>query len=152
MKKVRGLAVLEFTLIASTLMLVLLAIFAIGHFVFTLQSVNESTRIAARMAAVCQIGDGDIGTFVADNSYMNSVSAANIEIEYLDENANILASPSSEDVRFVRARAVDLDYQFIAILNFLGENGLMTIPPFETTIPNESLGLVPISGESNTDC
>lgn len=138
----KGITILEFTLTSSFLMLVLLSIISIGMFMFSMQAVNESVRTAARMAAVCEIHDSAIKTYVADNSLVSMVGVDEIIIEYLGEDSQVLPSPISvEDVWFVRASATGLSYQFISLLDFLGENGLITIPSFETTIPSESLGI-----------
>ena len=150
MKKEKGITIIEFTLMSSFLMLILLAIASIGYFMFSMQAVNESVRSAARMASVCQLNDADMATFIANNSYISSMAAENIEIAYLNEAGQVLATPDPEDVRFVRARAVNMDYRFVALLSFLGESGVISMPSFETTIPSESLGLVP--NEANTDC
>ena len=45
-------------------------------------------------------------------------------------------------IRFVRARVVNYQYQFDSLLSFLGNNGLLTMPEFQTTLPAESLGVV----------
>ncbi|MBW3698324.1 pilus assembly protein [Vibrio sp. T187] len=150
MKRLSGITIIEFTLMSSFMMLILLAIVSFGHFMYSMQGVNEAVRAAARMASVCQIGDVGIKNYISSNSYISAIENENIEIDYLDGSGSVLVGPSSEDVRFVRARAVDLDYQFITILNFLGDSGLITLPSFETTIPSESLGLVP--NDVDTDC
>jgi hypothetical protein len=150
MKKQSGITIIEFTLMSSFLMLIVLAIGSIGYFMFSMQAVSDAVRSAARMASVCQINDSDIKTYIANNSYISSIGTENIEIEYLDGGSNVLATPDSEDVRFVRARATGIDYRFVALLSFLGDSGVMTMPSFETTIPSESLGQVP--NDTNTDC
>ncbi|WP_394125563.1 TadE/TadG family type IV pilus assembly protein [Vibrio hepatarius] len=150
MKKVKGITIIEFTVMSSFLMMIMLAIASIGYFMFSMQAVSESVRAAARMAAVCEINDTGIKTFVANTSYISSVGEANITIEYLDEGSNVLATPVAEDVRFVRARATDLNYRFVALLSFIGDSGVLPMPSFETTIPSESLGQVP--NDTDTDC
>ncbi|MFM2590091.1 TadE/TadG family type IV pilus assembly protein [Vibrio sp. TBV020] len=150
MRKQAGITIIEFTLVSSFLMMIILAIASIGYFIFSMQSVSESVRAAARMASVCQLNDSDIKTFISNTSYISSLAVENIEIEYLDGSSNVLATPDSEDVRFVRARATGMDYRFVSILSFLGDSGVIAMPSFETTIPSESLGLVP--NDTNTDC
>lgn len=150
MKKVKGITTVEFTIIASFLMLIMLTIFSVGYYMFAMQAVSESVRAAARMAAVCEVNDAGIKTYIANTSYVSMIDESKIKIEYLDENSNVLVAPNAEDVRFVRAQATDLSYQFTAILSFLGESGLISMPSFETTIPSESLGQVP--DDTNTDC
>lgn len=150
MKKRSGMAIIEFTLMSSFLMLLLMSVLSVGYLVFSMQAVSESVRVAARLAAVCQIGDDGVATYVATNSHAASLLAENIQIEYLDVNSNVIATPDSEDVWFVRARATGINYHMMSILSFLGENGVMDLSGFEMTIPSESLGLVP--NGANTDC
>ncbi|MGF1755145.1 pilus assembly protein [Vibrio makurazakiensis] len=150
MKKTSGITIIEFTITSSFLMLVLLSIVSLGYFMYSMQAVNDAVRTAARMASVCQISDSGIKDYVSNNSYVSIIENENIEIDYLDESGTVLAAPSSEDVRFVRAKAVDLDFQFISLLSFLGDSGLIEFASFETVIPSESLGLVPDG--TDTDC
>lgn len=150
MRKQHGMAIIEFTLMASFLMLLLLSVLSVGYLLFSMQAVSESVRVAARLAAVCQIGDDGVANYVASTSHAISFLAENIEIEYLDVDSNVLATPNSEDVWFVRARATGINYQMMSILSFLGENGVMDLSGFEMTIPSESLGMVP--NGANTDC
>lgn len=152
LKKVQGIAIVEFTIISTFFLFLIFSILSVGMMMFSMQAVSEATRTAARMAAVCPIGDTGIKDYVADNSLVSMVGVDNIEIEYLDEDSNVLASPNIDDVRFVRARAVGLNYQLTSILDFLGTSGLMSIPSFETTIPSESLGVVSLPSEADTDC
>ncbi|BBL92446.1 pilus biosynthesis protein TadE (plasmid) [Vibrio rotiferianus] len=151
-KQVKGLAVIEFTIMSSFFLLLIFSILSIGMLMFSMQAVSEATRTAARMAAVCQIGDAGVKDYVSTNSLVSMVGVDNIQIEYLDENSSVLATPTINNVRFVRARAVGLNYQLMSLLGFLGTNGLITIPSFETTIPSESLGIVTVASESDTDC
>ncbi|MDN3685019.1 hypothetical protein QW180_21290 [Vibrio sinaloensis] len=86
-------------------MVLLMSVLSVGYLIFSMQAVSESVRVAARLAAVCQIGDDGVATYVANNSYAASLLAKNIEIEYLDADSNVLATPDSAEVWFVRARA-----------------------------------------------
>ncbi|MDE1314822.1 pilus assembly protein [Vibrio aestuarianus] len=148
---IQGIAVIEFTLASSVLFVLLFSIISIGYLMFSLQAINDVTRKAARLAAVCQISQSQqIASSVAASSAIAGIDADSIEIEYLDQDGAVLASPTVQNVRFVRARVVNLTYQLLSLLEFLGESGLINIPSFETTIPSESLGIVP--NGTNTNC
>ena len=98
MKNERGMTIIEFTLMSSFLMLILLAIASIGYFMFSMQAVSESVRAAARMASVCQMHDADINTYISDNAHISTMAAENIEIEYLDASGTVLVP--DQDARF----------------------------------------------------
>ncbi|MDE1349235.1 pilus assembly protein [Vibrio aestuarianus] len=150
-QSIQGIAVIEFTLASSVLFVLLFSIISIGYLMFSLQAINDVTRKAARLAAVCQISQSQqIASSVAASSVIAGIDADSIEIEYLDQDGVVLASPTAQNVRFVRARVVSLTYQLLSLLDFLGESGLIDIPSFETTIPSESLGIVP--NGTNTNC
>ncbi|MFN3420492.1 MAG: TadE/TadG family type IV pilus assembly protein [Armatimonadota bacterium] len=55
----RGQALVEFALVASLLVLLMLGIFMFGQLLGWLHTLNNATRDAARMGAVCYDPDGD---------------------------------------------------------------------------------------------
>jgi Flp pilus assembly protein TadG len=55
----RGQALVEFALVASILVLLMLGIFMFGQLLGWLHTLNNATRDAARMGAVCYDPDGD---------------------------------------------------------------------------------------------
>lgn len=48
-----GITIVEFTVVASSLLLLVFAILELGYFTFNLQALNDLTRRAARIATVC---------------------------------------------------------------------------------------------------
>ena len=52
LRKQQGITIVEFTLVASTLLLLVFAILELGYFTFNLQALNDLTRRAARIATV----------------------------------------------------------------------------------------------------
>ncbi|HAS6347995.1 pilus assembly protein [Vibrio sp. IRLE0018] len=163
-KKVQGLAVIELTIVSTVLMLILLSIFSIGYYMFSIQMINEATRKAARLATVCYVtstAHQNVKNTIINSSLPSNFSDQHLVIEYLDANGDVVAGdPTDNDVfitiKYVRARVSNYQFQFVSVLNFLGNNGLVTIPEFETTLPVESLGVVrPNKNDSDgstTDC
>ncbi|MBD0787529.1 pilus assembly protein [Vibrio sp. Y2-5] len=139
-----GITIVEFTLVASTLLLLVFAILELGYFTFNLQALNDLTRRAARIATVCQVDDGDVIKSLALSEFVpKGFTNANLAIDYLDADGkpvpNILADDAP--IRFVRAQVVEYNYGLSGILNFLGDNGVISVPAFETVLAAESLGV-----------
>lgn len=157
-----GLAIVEFTVVSSALLLMLFGIISFGYYMFSLQMVNEITRKAARLASVCYVTDSaDINTLVIDSNAPSDFTTSHLVIEYLDESGGVVTGDLEDEdtftsIRFVRAKVENYDYQFISLFNYLGNNGLVSVPSFETTLPAESLGVVrPNKNNTNgtkTDC
>ncbi|AMG05317.1 TadE/TadG family type IV pilus assembly protein [Vibrio mimicus] len=159
-----GLAVIEFTVISTVLMLILLSIFSIGYYMFSVQMINEATRKAARLATVCYVTSAtqqNIKSAVLGGSLPSNFTDQNLVIEYLDANGAVVTGDVTDNnvfitIKYVRARVSNYQFQFVSILNFLGNKGLVVIPEFETTLPVESLGIVrPTKNDADgsiTDC
>ncbi len=58
-RKVRGQALVEFALVASLLILLMVGVLMFGQLLGWLHTLNNATRDAARMGAVCYDPDGD---------------------------------------------------------------------------------------------
>ena len=79
-----GLAIVEFTVVSSALLLMLFGIISFGYYMFSLQMVNEITRKAARLASVCYVTDSaDINTLVIDSNAPSDFTTSHLVIEYL---------------------------------------------------------------------
>ncbi len=112
-----------------------------------MQVLSDVSRTAARLGTVCHVTDlGDIpGLALADN-VPTGFTAANIDVDYLDDGGSVVTGTLTDNavfttIRYVRARVVDYDYQFVGFLNFLGDDGALTVPEFESTLPVENLGV-----------
>ncbi|TKF41518.1 pilus assembly protein [Vibrio sp. F13] len=145
-RRTKGLAIIEFTLVSSLIFLLLFLILALGAYIFSLQMVSEATRKAARLATVCYVLDRDnIAGMVVDDIPLVGFTNANLEVAYLDASGVEVASDFEAnfgDIKFVRARATGYGIQLISNLSFLGNNGFLAAPAFETILPAESLGVV----------
>lgn len=140
----QGITIVEFTVVASTLLLLVFAILEIGYFTFNLQALNDLTRRAARIATVCQVDDGDVIRSLAMSEFVpKGFTNANLAIDYLDSDGKSVPNVLADDapIRFVKAEVVDYNYGFSGILNFLGDNGVISVPAFETVLAAESLGI-----------
>lgn len=162
-----GLAILEFTIVSTVLLILLFGIFELARFVFSLQMLNEITRKAARLATVCYIADQtdipsmDVITRISPSDYDESV---NLVIEYLDASGEPIPStdiakfkdasstsavldPIFTEIRYVRARIDNLNYSFSFLSGIFGDS--VSAPAFSTTLPAESLGIYRPAGSGS---
>lgn len=143
----RGVTTVEFAIMGAVVFLVLFAVIEIGRAMFVLNALDESTRRAARMAAVCPIADPaitEVALFNApgagtDGRIVGGLTAANVLVEYLDANGAALADPVADFVRirFVRVRISGFQHRMLIPF----ADYLFTTPEFGTTLRRESLGV-----------
>lgn len=144
--KQSGLTILEFTLIALALLMLIFGAFEFSRYVFSMQMLNEMTRKAARLAVVCSIDDrNDIVNLPGVVGHRPSgFLETNLSIEYLDIEGEPVLDLQDDfaNIRFVKAQIEGYKFRFIPLLSFIGDAGAITAPSFPTILPTESLGIV----------
>jgi len=161
-KKQQGTFIVEFAIIAAALFIVLFAVMELARIIWIWNTAAEATRRGARVAAVCPIDvnpDSKVhrATVFADISntgptpspILRGLDTGHVDVFYLDEDGTDLEDAATfENTRYVRVSLSG--YPVKALIPFIDIE--ITLPPFETTIPSESLGLVPpdpdISGDT----
>ncbi len=146
MKRQRGTTTVEFAIIATALFMVLFSVIEVARVFFVVGTVAEATRRGARVAVVCPVNHGAVARIAVfnepdggdDSTILNGLSTANVFVEYLDEN-EMDASASYPAIRYVRVGINN--YQHTLLIPFLTLS--VTVPPFSTTLPAESLGYIP---------
>ena len=156
----RGLTTVEFSIVGSVLFVVLFAIIEFGRTMYVINVLTEATRRGARLAAVCPVNDpypaqGAVFAYGGSNSaVVAGLTTANVVIEYLDDNGNVISSPSPnfadtatnfDTIRYVRAQIVNFSMQLM--IPFFDPT--VSLSGFAATIPRESLG-VPRTWPANT--
>jgi Flp pilus assembly protein TadG len=129
-----GTTTVEFAIVGLLVITLLFAIIEFGRIVFTLNMLQEGARRAARVAAVCAVGNpavANAGVFVN----LPGLSPSNVIVEYLDQNGATTGSFGS--IRYVRVRIVN--YSFPITIPFV--NPTFDAPEFSATLPRESLGV-----------
>ena len=137
MKQMRGVTTVEFAFVGSLLLVVLFACIEFGRATYSLAALNEGTRRAARLAAVCPINDPQV---VAAVNFMgvNGFNNSNVSVSYLDANgASLGTTPALANVYYVRVGVVG--YTIPLSIPLLSVT--LTSPSFTVTLPAESLGL-----------
>jgi hypothetical protein len=135
MRKMQGMVLVEFAIVGGALMMVIFGCLEFGRATYSLAALNEGTRRAARLAAVCPINDPVIVPAV-NFMGINGFSASNVTVNYLDANgASLGAAPASSSVYYVQ---VSVTGSIPLAIPFLSE---VLSPSFIVTLPAESLGI-----------
>lgn len=126
----RGVAAVEFALIAIVFFTLLLGIMEFGRWMFMMNAANEATRLGARLGVVCSVEAADNFTRIkARMSGMTggAIPATNMVLDYVPANCTA-ANCTTVTARIVGAR-------FRPVSPFFGGNYPM--PQFPTSLPRE---------------
>lgn len=127
----RGMAAVEFALLAGFLFTLLFGVIEMSRVLFYWNTATEATRLGARLAVVCD--QNSAATVKARMQEMLGVlQAGNIDIAHL---------PSSCDVNSCRSVTVKITGVTVSTLIPLVPLTI-TMPPFTTTLPRESMDSV----------
>ena len=145
-KRQQGLTTVEAAIGTVLILVVLFGTIEFARAIYVWNFLDEVTRRAARVAAVCPIEDEEIAKNAAifanpvagtqQSPHVGALSTSDIEIEYLDAAGN--ESDVFEDVRFVQAYINSFDYPLLFFRNVTWRT-----PTFRTILPSESLGVNP---------
>lgn len=138
----RGSAAVEFALVAVLFVTLMMAITSFGHWMFTLEMVADATRLGARLAAVCDVGDGVIKARMQQRVPQLSLAASELTLTYVPAGCN------KTNCQSVQVALNGVSYH--PWIPFLAS--VFSIPPFTTTLPRESLESVNGAGETNPVC
>ena len=122
----RGLAAVEFALVASLLFTLLFGVIEMGRLLWTWNAAVEATRHGARLAAVCDQNDRRI--LDAMTQRLPALSASQIVITYLNPPA-ANNTCTAADCKAVRVSLRDLNHRTLIPLLPLE----LALPAFATT-------------------
>lgn len=141
-----GVITVEFAIIAGTLMLVLFGVIEVARGLFVWNTIGEATRRGARVAAVCPVGHtavqrvavfGSGGGSDTKSPILSGLTTGDVDVDYLDDAGAETAV--FKDIAYVRVSITG--YTHTMLIPFIMPT--LTVPPFTTTIPAESLGWIP---------
>lgn len=143
----RGLATVEFAIVAAVLFMVMFGVIEFGRAMFVANALAEGTRRGARTAAVCPVGDArpaQVAIFANGNGVSGiapNLTTANVQVSYLDQSGATLGNPmgSYSSIQYVRVRIVNYTLQML--IPFVMPQ--LVMPAFTATLPVESLGYSP---------
>lgn len=125
----RGVAAVEFALIASIFFMLLIGIMEMGRILFYWNTATEATRLGARLAVVCNIDDGAIKSRMM--ALFPMLKPGSIAIDYLPGNCTA-DNCVQVTVSIVAAGTVIPTYIPFVPLS-------LTLPGFATTLSRESM-------------
>lgn len=144
-----GVTTVEFAVVGAVLLLAVFTVIEFGRLLWTWESLAEATRRGARVAAVCPVDHASIANVAVFNDPGNSGASAiladlttdHVAVTYLDRDGNIVGDPMNNwcQIEYVRVRITGYVFNFVVPM----VGSFLNAPEFETTLPAESLGLVP---------
>lgn len=135
----RGAAVVEFALVAGVFFMLLIGIVEFGRVLYYWNTASEVARLAARTAAVCSISDAS-SVKTRARALLPLLSNANISISYTSDS--VAGTCTASDCEFVTVTLSNV--QVPTLIPFM--HVVLTMPPFSTTIPRESLQTQTVGG------
>lgn len=143
--RARGLATVEFAIVGLLTFVILFGAIEMARLLYTWNALTDGTRRGARLAAVCPLNDPAIANVTiwrrpngADVGLgFPNLTTGNVQTTYLTEAG--AAGATLATAAFVRVAIVN--YQLPLFIP--GLNLTVTMPTFATTLPAESLGIVP---------
>ncbi|WP_175734521.1 TadE/TadG family type IV pilus assembly protein [Burkholderia ambifaria] len=123
----RGSTIVEFALIASILIMLLIGVFEFGRVLFYWNTASEAIRLGARTAIVCDVNAAGVVKRV--RSLMPILADSNVSVSY---------SPSGCDVSSCSFVTVSISNVTVNTMIPIA-NVAITMPSFTTTLSRESL-------------
>ncbi|MPW17842.1 pilus assembly protein [Paraburkholderia sp. CNPSo 3157] len=134
-RRQRGVAALEFALVAVMFFTLLIGIMEMGRVLFYWNSASEATRLGARVAVVCDVNSSQTATnpvIKGMQQMLPILKPANVTITYTPNNCD--ASTCTSVTVAITNVTVN------TVVPFVPFN--LAMPPFSTTLPRESLNSV----------
>jgi len=125
--KQRGVAAVEFALIASIFFTLVFGVMEMGRMLFYMNTAAEATRLGARVAVVCDVNAAVIKTKMIN--MLGILTAADITISYTPETCT--ASTCKLVTVSVTKNNIQTFIPFIPLR--------FNLPAFSTSLPRESL-------------
>lgn len=144
-----GLHTVEFALVGAMFFILVFAAIEFGRLMFVWNTLDETSRRAARVAVVCPVEHSAIrrvamfdGPGSSGNSpVLRDLTEDLIDLDYLTATGGVMADPEANylDIAFVRSEVSGFQHQLIIPFFFQQ----FELPPFITVLPRESLGVSP---------
>ena len=139
-KSQRGVAAVEFALVAGIFFMFLIGAMEMGRVLFYWNTTTEATRLGARIAVVCNKDASQV--FTKMNALFPMIATADIDVTYLPvgctvdtcESVTVAIKPDKEIPTFIPYGALEL-----------------ILPPFTTTLSRESMQST-FDGTANPIC
>lgn len=146
--RLQGMTMVGWAIIGVAGLIILLGVMEVSRALFVWNTIKETARRGARVAAVCPMYHPAVKRTIMfgesngsnHSSVLAGLSNANISLLYLDKYGNVTMNYS--DVAYVRVGIYN--YQHTLLMPFIVQT--MTLPSFTATLPTENLGYIPVLG------
>jgi Flp pilus assembly protein TadG len=136
----RGVAAVEFALVAALFFTLMIGIMEMGRLLFYWNSAAEATRLGARIAVVCDLNDAAIKSRM--QTMLSILPPDGISISYEPSGCNV-DNCNSVTVSILPTVPIATFIPYVPLS--------LTLPSFSTTLPRESM-LSTIGGQTNPAC
>jgi hypothetical protein len=152
--KQKGAETVEFAMISMLFFAVLFAIIEFSRALFVWNALTEATRRGARMAVVCPyendiplnvaIFDDFVGTY-GSSPIITGLTPDMVNVHYYDNvHKEVNDKDKQSEISFVEVSITGYTHTLmIPLFNKLWGGKPIAAPEFKTTLPTESLGVVP---------
>lgn len=144
----KGMATVEFAIVAVAFFLIFLGSIEVARALFVWNTIGEATRRGARTAVVCPAnhsGIAEVAVFERPlgGAVLNGLTTGHVNVAYLNAAGGPAAGPI--DTEFVSVSIAGYVHSFLlpSLIPGLPIRTAWELPPFTTTLPVESMGLIP---------
>lgn len=130
LRRQTGVAAVEFALVSAIFFTMLLGVIEMGRLLWVWNAAVEATRLGARLAVVCDIGDADIKLRMTQR--VPNLMTNHITVDYLNPPAAVNTCTSA-NCKAVSVRLSGYTHQ--TVIPFVPLT--LTLPPFATTLRKE---------------
>lgn len=136
----RGATAVEFAIVATVFLVLMIGMMEMGRMLFYWNTAVEATRLGARVAAVCDVGDADIKTKM--HAMLDVLPTSAITVAYTPGGCTV------DNCRYV---TVSIN-SGVSIATYIpGVPLALSLPAMSTTLPRESM-LSTVNGSANPMC
>ncbi|MES2114230.1 MAG: TadE/TadG family type IV pilus assembly protein [Pseudomonadota bacterium] len=140
----RGATAVEFAIVATVFLMLMIGMMEMGRMLFYWNTAVEATRLGARVAAVCDMGDADIKAKM--HAMLDVLPTSAITVTYTGSDP--LVACTVDTCRYVTV-AINAG---VGVATYIpGVPLALTLPAMSTTLPRESM-LSTVGGSPNPVC
>lgn len=136
----RGATAVEFAIVAAVFLMLMIGMMEMGRVLFYWNTATEATRLGARTAAVCDVGDADIKAKM--HAMLDVLPTSAITVTYTPSGCTV------DTCRYVTV-AINSGVSVATYIPFVPL--ALSLPAMSTTLPRESM-LSTVGGSPNPMC
>lgn len=147
MRRQKGMSTVEFAVAGFMATVILMGCIEIGRLFYVWNTLAEGTRHAAHIGVLCPYNDAAVkkaamvvANTAGDSSVLYGLTQSMVSVAYLDSTGAPTTVTGS--IAFVSVSISGYTHRLL----IPGFAKTLTVPPFTTTVPSETLGYIPDTG------